>query len=227
MAKDSDGKVTAPPYIAFQTLKTLFQNLKNDGVPSRIDRTMLKSFSGQVGSQLMTALKFLGLTDADGRTTPLLEQMVNAYGGEMWNIDLGDLLREAYAPMFKLNLEKATPGEFSEHFAKSFEGDGDTLRKAMTFFTNALRESGTPVSAYILKNKKTRTAGPKKRPAKSQSKKRRTNDEFVDDETGDTLLLRNDKPSERLLDLLDPSQMKEPELSAVWTLIKYFKAKGE
>src|SRR5687767_15335518 len=32
--------------------------------------------------------------------------------------------------------------------------DGDTLRKCMTFFLNAVRDANIPISTYIMKNKK-------------------------------------------------------------------------
>lgn len=159
----SDTKRPAPPYIAFQTLKTLTQNMKADGVPGRIDKTMLSNFSGAVASQLMTALKFLDLTDQDGHPTDSLRTLVAAYGTDEWPSELAGTIKRAFAPVFTLNLETATPGQFTERFSASFDGEGDTLRKAITFFVNAVREAQIPISSYIMKNKKPRSGANRKR----------------------------------------------------------------
>jgi hypothetical protein len=45
------------------------------------------------------------------------------------------------------------------------------------------------------------------------------------DNTSDRLSLK--PPSEILLGLLDPAEMKKPEQDAIWTLIMHFKGKGQ
>ena len=58
-----------PPYTSYRTFKTFIEDLHEHGVPSRIDRSVLTRFSGVVGTQLMHALRFLGLIEDDGRPT--------------------------------------------------------------------------------------------------------------------------------------------------------------
>jgi hypothetical protein len=217
-------KRQAPPYIAYQTLKTLVGNMKQHGVPGRIDRSVLGNFSGAVGGQLMTALKFLDLTDKDGHPSPLLARLVEAYGSEDWGPKLAEILKRAFAPVFQLNLETATAGQFNERFAQSFEGEGDTLRKAITFFVNAVRDAQIPISVYILKNKKPRAVPTKKRSPRATGKS--SNGSVKDPPPPPPPPPPADgvaKPMEyQLLDLMKDG-MSDDERSAVWTLINYLK----
>lgn len=224
-----DPKRPAPPYIAFQTLKTLLQNMKVDGVPGRIDKTMLRNFSGAVASQLITALKFLGLTDGDGHPTPILRDLIHAYGTDDWPSALASVIKDAFAPIFALNLETATPGQFTEKFGTVFDGEGDTLRKAITFFVNAVREAKIPISNYIMKNKKPRAPSAKKRAPKPVKNNEQNNGANAGNNTGNHTPQQQNVsklPSEILLGLFDAKMAKEQQ-EAVWTLIKYFKAEGQ
>lgn len=221
-----DPKRPAPPYIAFQTLKTLLQNMKADGVPGRIDKTMLRNFSGAVASQLITALKFLNLTNGDGVPTTQMRDLVSAYGSEDWPVVLGSVIKAAFSPIFALNLETATPGQFTEKFGDVFDGEGDTMRKAVTFFVNAVREAKIPISNYIMRNKKPRAANGKKRVKAATG----TVTGKAEVRGGGGIVLPTipaveKPPSEILLGLFD-AKMQQPEQDAVWTLIKYFKAAG-
>ena len=85
---------------------------------------MLTRFSGVVGTQLMHALRFLGLIEDDGRPTPRLRELVSAHGAGHWPETLLELLRQEYAPMFAIELETATPSHFNEAFRKAFPGRG-------------------------------------------------------------------------------------------------------
>ena len=69
-----------PPYTSYRTFKTFIEDLHEHGVPSRIDRSVLTRFSGIVGTQLMHALRFLGLIEDDGRPTERLKGLVKAHG---------------------------------------------------------------------------------------------------------------------------------------------------
>ena len=71
-----------PPYISFNTFKTLLYWLEKEGVPLRIDRSFWKEkFSGANGSKLMGALRFLGLLDGD-KPTKELEILVSSSLGD-------------------------------------------------------------------------------------------------------------------------------------------------
>src|ERR1700680_1704457 len=119
-ASRGDAKVT-PPYTSFPSLKTLLKNLKEHTIPRRIDRSVLgNSFSNAVGSQLLTALKFLGLTNAANEPTEALEPLVHEFGTEEWKTSLRMVLETAYPPLFDLNLETASAAQFNERFRSAY-----------------------------------------------------------------------------------------------------------
>ncbi|MDB5734500.1 MAG: hypothetical protein JWN16_1137 [Alphaproteobacteria bacterium] len=223
-----EQKRPAPPYIAFQTLKTLITNMKADGIPGRVDKTMLRNFSGAVASQLITALKFLGLTDDAGLPTTTLRKLVTAWGTPHWPVELSGALKTAFAPIFTLDLQTATPGQFTEKFADSFDGEGDTLRKAITFFVNAVREAEIPISSYIMKNKKPRASNGKKKARAKADPKNDSKSDAKDYAGKDTPPLHAvvKLPSETLLGLFE-ADMGHEEKSAIWTLIQFFKERGK
>jgi hypothetical protein len=177
-----------------------------------------------VVGQLLPALKFLGLTDDDGKPTDNLHEVVAAVDDEKaWPPALASVVKAAYAPLFQINLETASPNQFSEHFRKTYPGAEDVSRKSQTFFLNAAREAGLKVSSYIMKNKKPRTTPAKKR-SKTNGNKNADTPDLRDDPPPPPAAAK--LPSEVLLALFD-AQMKDAEKNAIWTLIQYFKAKGK
>ncbi|HZZ62497.1 MAG TPA: DUF5343 domain-containing protein [Roseiarcus sp.] len=214
-----------PPYTSYRTFKTFIQDLLEQGVPSRIDRSVLTRFSGVVGTQLTHALRFLGLVEDQGRPTQRLVALVNAQDAGRWPETLLELLRLEYAPMFAIDLETATPSHFNEAFRKAFPAADAVVQKCVTFFLYAANDAGVKISGRVLKGRKPRSLTPRRRPAPSQAPAKEI-------ETGTSQprsvasRIEDKKPSEILLSHLDPNEMDEEQQAAVWTLLKYFKARA-
>jgi hypothetical protein len=217
--------VRTPPYTSYRTFKTFIDDMREHGVPSRIDRSVLTRFSGVVGTQLMHALRFLGLIEDQGRPTGRLKELVDALGRPDWRETFSELLREAYAPVFAIGLETATPSHFSEAFRKAFPAADAVVQKCMTFFLYAANDAGVKISSRILKGRKPRSLLPRRKSAPAPG---RTRDIEAEPSPPQTLALpsEGEKPSEMLLRRLDPEEMDEEQQNAVWTLMKYFKARG-
>jgi Family of unknown function (DUF5343) len=214
-----------PPYTSYRTFKTFIEDLRERGVPSRIDRSVLTRFSGVVGSQLMHALRFLGLIEDHGRPTQRLKELVNAHGAGHWPEKLLELLRKEYAPMFAIDLETATPSHFNEAFRKAFPAADAVVQKCVTFFLYAANDAGVTISGRVLKGRKPRSPTPRSKHASAHAPSR----EFeagTERPQPDTSRIEGKKPSEILLMHLDPNEMDEEQQAAVWTLLKYFKARG-
>ena len=83
----TEAKATAP-YTSFSSLKTLFKNLKEHGIPTRIDRERAgREFFSQCRGKLcisLTAMKFLSLTDGNNQPTSALKPLVDELGTEDW-----------------------------------------------------------------------------------------------------------------------------------------------
>lgn len=217
-----------PPYTSYRTFKTFIEDLHEHGVPSRIDRSVLTRFSGVVGTQLMHALRFLGLIEDDGRPTERLKALVKAHGTGNWSERFLELLRHEYAPMFAIDLETATPSHFSEAFRKAFPAADAVVQKCVTFFLYAANDAGVKISGRVLKGRKPRSLTPRRKPAKPASAHPpiREFDAAPSPPQAPLPPLEGGKPSEMLLTRLDLNEMDDEQQAAVWTLLKYFKARG-
>lgn len=233
-AKHESVKGHSPPYVAWSTTKTFLGTLKEHGVPGRIDRSVLGNFSGQVGSQLMTGLRFLRLIDHNGTPGPHLAALVEAYGTEEWPIALDIVLREAYEPLMAVNLAVATPNQFNDHFRALYPVEGDTVRKAQTFFLSAAKEAGVGISPYIMKNKKPRTAPTRRKPPKAKVAPDAKpagggggDTGRADSNSGDRQHHQHHQQPQNaeqvLLAMLDPTKMDAEEQKALFTLLLYLK----
>jgi hypothetical protein len=216
-----------PPYTSYRTFKTFIEDLHEHGVPSRIDRSVLTRFSGVVGTQLMHALRFLGLIEDDGRPTERLKGLVKAHGTGNWSERFLELLRHEYAPMFAIDLETATPSHFSEAFRKAFPAADAVVQKCVTFFLYAANDAGVKISGRVLKGRKPRSLTPRRKPAKPVSAHPpiREFGAAPSPPEGPLSPLEGGKPSEMLLTHLDLNEMDDEQQAAVWTLLKYFKAR--
>jgi hypothetical protein len=221
-----------PPYTSYRTFKTFIDDLHEHGVPSRIDRSVLTRFSGVVGSQLMHALRFLGLIEDDGRPALRLKELMRAHAAGHWPETFLTLLRQEYAPMFAIDLETATPSHFNEAFRKAFPAADAVVQKCVTFFLYAANDAGVKISGRVLKGRKPRSQTSRKKPArlafapppiKAFDAAPTEPPEALPSTLHHT---ESRKPSEILLTHLDPRDMDEEQQAAVWSLLKYFKARG-
>jgi hypothetical protein len=199
-----------PPYTAFQSLKSALLVLHEHVIPNRIDRSIWgNKFSGSVASQVLTALRFLSLIDQEGVPTEKLRALVQAINTDGWATELRKVIEQAYAPIFALDLQKATASQFYERFRIVYGADGETGRKCVTFFLNAAREAAIPVSPFLLANAKPRaTSGTVRRKPKT---KKQSSEEADDDE--DEVEIPIDPPAPSMTNkLLD----KFPEFDPTW-----------
>ena len=145
----------SPPYVSFNTFKTLLDWLKVEGVPLRLDRSFWHDkFSGSTGSQLMASLRFLGLLDGNN-PLPELENLIQAEFDKK-SLVLKALIQNSYTFIHFEELHRATPSMLISWF-KTYPIDGHTLRKAISFFISASIESELPISNSIKKMSKYRS----------------------------------------------------------------------
>ena len=215
-----------PPYTSYRTFKTFIEELHEHGVPSRIDRSVLTRFSGVVGAQLMHGLRFLGLIGDDGRPTQRLKELANAHGAANWPETLLELLRQEYSPMFAIDLETATPSHFGGAFRKAFPAADAVVQKCVTFFLYAANDAGVQISGRVLKGRKPRSSAPRRKPTSPRFAPPRQIEAGPSQPQPAASPVEGKKPSEILLLHLDPTEMDDEQQAAVWTLLKYFKAKG-
>jgi len=91
----SEEKKMVPPYLAYKTFKNFLEGLRANGVPMRVDRSVMSSLSGAAQSSLMLTMKYFGLVSANGLPDDRLHQLVKSQGGERQKI-LAESLRQGY-----------------------------------------------------------------------------------------------------------------------------------
>jgi hypothetical protein len=233
MADDqkAETKRPAPPYVSYASFKNMVGGFKEHVLPGRIDRSVLGNFSGIVGGQLLTALRFLNLIDPTNHPQDSLRELVSAANTPKWAAELKRVLHAAYTPLYELDLKAASPSQFSEKFIKTYPGEGSTSRKSMTFFLTAAKDAQIEVSPYIMQNKKPRSGPAKKRITKNGDAKKPTGGSGggkAGEHKPAVDLNQSAKPlSQQLLEILSPDSMPGEVQQAILTLLVHLRKEGK
>ncbi len=158
MIEDTEKRPATPPNMSGVTLYN-FVDTHRKTLPNRIDRTLMKSVAGGDQARIISALQFLKLIKEDGKPRAGFEHLRDAKTEDEVKAAWADVLREAYSDVFNaLDLSSATQGQLEETFKDAYKIQGDTVRKAITFFLHLARSAGIPLSSYF---KATRKRGPR------------------------------------------------------------------
>ena len=144
----AEAKTITPAYVPFKTFTSVLDSFSSF-LPDKIDPTMWPSYSGGIKSQLMGALKFLKLTDDDGNPTDALRALAKT-DAQQRPAQFRSVMKAAYTGLMALDLTRATPGSFDAEMRK-YGQEGDTHRKAASFFLQAAKWSGVPLSPLLMK----------------------------------------------------------------------------
>ncbi len=159
------SKNKIPPYVSFKTFQTFLEFL-SQGMPYRIDRSVwVNRFSGSNGTQLMTAIKFFQLIDADGIPNHDFDNLVSR-DFETQKKTLRNLLFRYYELVFELDLTRATKAQLREKF-RTFDTKEGVIVKCESFFIQAARFSNIELSPHILARRHSKNllgSGEKKKP---------------------------------------------------------------
>jgi len=150
-----------PPYVSYRTFLNFVERLQQGGIPSRIDRSYWGDrVSGSTGIQLMAALRFLGLIDANGVPSSRLRQLVSSKDAQR-----SDILRQISADAFNFlqegtfDSQTATYAQVEEVFHRTFELTDSVARKCVKFFVALASDAGMPLSPFIIKRVRLTWAG--------------------------------------------------------------------
>src|SRR4030042_7125591 len=98
------GRKHLPPYVSYRTFLNFIEHLQQQ-MPSRIDRSYYGDIlSGSTGVQLMAALGFLHLIDANGKPLERLRPLVAARGEQKAQL-LRIIAYEAFDFVLENNLD--------------------------------------------------------------------------------------------------------------------------
>lgn len=154
-------KGPAPPYVAYKTFKNFIDSLKV-AMPGRIDRSVLHTMSGGTQSHMMHALRALDLITEHGIPKDSFRELVSAEGEDRKRHIQG-ALRIGYPFLFSGSIDLATGSgkQLLEQF-NVVSLSGDTIRKSITFFLSAAKDSGIKLSPYFEKIQSRSGATPKR-----------------------------------------------------------------
>ena len=149
MASQTD-KQDPPPYTSYVSFSNFIKTLKENGVPARIDRSVMDGMSGSQQSAMLTACKWLGLVDKEGMPTTKLHNLVDA-DDTKYSTELRQVLDDSYNFLKdpSVNLLKVTGGQFEELFREKFGITGSTVVKSIAFFLAAAKAADIKVSPHI------------------------------------------------------------------------------
>jgi len=143
--ESESGKINSAAYLPFRTFTSSVDALEH-GIPKQIDRTIWRNQAGQVQSQILMALRFLGLVDATDRPTQLLHDYVEQK--DQRKQTMAKVLNAAYPDVIRHDLTKMTPKMLDDSF-DTLGVAGDTKRKAVTFFLKAAKFAEIPMHPLL------------------------------------------------------------------------------
>lgn len=222
-AAETKGGGKTPPYIPWRTHITMLEDFKTNGLPPRIDNSVLRRFSGGVGSQIKSGYRAMGLMDDQARPTPELDAMVKSLGTDAFAGEVRKMITRTYPFLASLDLTTATPSMFADAFKDGTNAKEDVLRKCRTFYLQAAQVAGIEVGKRIATASFPRTRSPSGGGAKRKSKAVKPG---ADD--ADEMIILHPAPSDRdpvdvLMSIMDMEAMNDTETEAVWTLVKFLK----
>jgi len=155
----------AAPYLPW---KSFFNSLEvfSQAIPPKLTRSVWRQ-SGLMQGLLLGTYRFLGLVDEDDKPTGLLVVLINP---ETRQEAMAGILRASYPAIVAHNMNSITIEILNEEMEK-YNVSGSTKKKAITFFLQAAKYAGFPLSSFI----QLRTSGPRRRRSRVEE------EEFADE----------------------------------------------
>ena len=214
------GGLRIPPYISFQTFLTFMKDLKTNGLPPQIDKSVMSKLAGGMQGQLKMGLRSLGLISGDV-PTPRFAALIEALETPQFEGLLLNILKDTYPYVFALDLMTATPTMFADAF-KVTGAKEDVSRKCRTFFLHAAKRAGVPLGTRLLTGSVPRSTNGTSKRRKAKPKEEAGGVVHTPNNT-DTI---SDKAMEyKLVDLMKEDDVGDDERTAIWTLIQYLTRK--
>lgn len=218
-------RANSPAIVSYTSFTSFLNQLREQGVPSRIDKSLMPKASGSQISVTLQALRFLGLIDESGKPTPSGTALIQAADEDRKPL-FEKIVKSAYAFLFEdeeFNLESATSQQMAEKF-RSLDIQGSTVTKAIAFFLAVAKEGQIKVSAHIKPPAAPRNGNAAKKPAKqkdsAQSAQENDSDEDEDDE--DVERFEIPVPNKRSVRVIVPSDLDADDWEMLQSMITVY-----
>jgi hypothetical protein len=133
------------PYLPFKTFLSSLDPF-SQGIPPQIDRTLWNQ-SGFMQGLIINAYRYFHLVDVNSRPAPEFQQLVKSKDVER-KVQIKKLLEIGYPEIMMHDLVTMTPKMLDELIEKYNVG-GETKKKATTFFLQAAKFAGIPLSNFL------------------------------------------------------------------------------
>ena len=146
---ENDTKAKTPAYAPYKSLMKFINGLKENNVPTQIDRSMMSGMSGSSQGALISSLEFLNLISDGGVPTKELHQLVDAEENKRGPL-LASVLERSYQFLFSgaIDLKRATTKQVEDAFREQGV-TGSTIVKCMGFFLAAAKAAGIAISPHV------------------------------------------------------------------------------
>jgi hypothetical protein len=196
----------SPPYIAYQTLENVLERMRAEGIPSRVDRSYLSSWSGSSQAQFLRAARSLGLLDPAGKPSQRLVSLVK--NPDQRPVLVRAMIEENYSDALALGTN-ATQQQLEEVF-RAYPGiSGGTVRKAIAFYMHAARAAEIQLSPHFRAVRTSGSTGAAKQASATRRNQRRNkgtgataSKETRPEDEEKEKSLSTDDPKQRYIDLL-------------------------
>ncbi|WP_238866747.1 DUF5343 domain-containing protein [Achromobacter xylosoxidans] len=147
---ESATKSVLPAYVSFAAFTNFLNKLRDTGVPSRIDRSVMGSASGSLISSVLAALRSFELIDEAQRPREAMRTLVTASDEGRKEI-FKQLFERGYSflqgdPDF--HLETATTAQLTQKF-RDQGMSGSTVTKSIAFFLALAKAADIKVSPHM------------------------------------------------------------------------------
>jgi hypothetical protein len=142
--------------VPYPALKAFLVQLSKTGIPEQIEARTAAATTITNGNHLVASLRFLRLIDTHGQPTEVLLRLIDAMAAEDYPRAMELTLRNAYRPLFQIDLATALPADFIAAFDRNYGGAPSVRRKSRTFFLHAAQDAGMALNPAIVRTTKPR-----------------------------------------------------------------------
>ncbi|MDP2719002.1 MAG: DUF5343 domain-containing protein [Dehalococcoidia bacterium] len=141
------------PYVPSEVIKTFLEHIRHVDTPQNVDGRLLQDYGitrGQVFG-VLSALKFLGLVESDGKPTPIF-RLLQSDEIEDYQNNLRVLLKRAYNTLFsRLDVSRESRETIVSYFARNYSPA--TAERATRLFSDLCVFAGIPLGGIGIQQK--------------------------------------------------------------------------
>ena len=221
MAEKSEN--LSPPYCTFGSFINFINDLRETGIPPKIDSTVFGTKSGGTIYSILAALKSLKMTNEDGVPTQRLSEFVASDENSRKRL-MREILEDCYDPLFgdKIDLKTASAGQFNDTLRDEYQISGSTIDKVASFFLSAAKMADVEISHFLQKRKAIASSPSSRRSTKQRSRSAEQKDNGSNGSSDQVIVNAAPKKLQyQLIDLMAEPDFPDDIKDSIWKLVQY------